>query len=59
MQIVVCNDCGSAVGIDDFINRECPVCDSSMEINRLNNKVDEDLKSVVRVKAVENSALVD
>jgi len=30
METVICNNCGFAVGEDDFIMGQCPVCDASL-----------------------------
>lgn len=59
MRTITCNQCGIAVAIDDFIVAECPNCDSYMDPNRLDLKVEPGLSTIIRVKPVLTSALVE
>lgn len=53
MDIVTCKSCGHGVGMDDFIVAQCPVCDSFMDLDRLQLKVNPNLNKIIRVKIVD------
>ena len=59
MRTICCNNCGHEIAEDDFIVQQCPVCDSYMELNRLNLKVEPELGNIIRVNPVHTSALVE
>lgn len=52
MKTVDCNECGHSICIDDFIVQCCPICDSYMELNRLNVKVEPSLLNIIRISPV-------
>lgn len=49
MRVIVCKECGHAVGEDDFSLMCCPVCDSFMELDRLQKKLEPDLVKIIRI----------
>lgn len=49
VRTITCNECGYAIGEDDFILCECPACDSFMDLNRLNKKVNPEFETIIRV----------
>lgn len=59
MRTITCNHCGYEIAEDDFIIQQCPICDSYMEVNRLNLKVDSELGTIIRVNPVHTSTLVE
>ena len=48
MRTVSCNDCGHEIAVDDYIVSCCPICDSFMNPNRLNKKVDVEIESIIK-----------
>lgn len=59
MRTITCNSCGHEIAVDDFIIQQCPICDSFMEVNRLNLKVEPELGNIIRINPVQTSALVE
>ncbi|QQV88353.1 hypothetical protein Fifi44_00051 [Erwinia phage Fifi44] len=51
MRTITCKECGYAIGEDDFSLMQCPVCDSFMELNRLQKRIEPDLEKVIRIDA--------
>lgn len=49
MRTIDCRECGCSIGEDDFALMLCPVCDSFMELNRLDLKTRPDWCKVIRV----------
>ena len=59
MRTIQCPNCHYEIAEDDFIVQQCPICDSYMEVNRLNLKVDSELGTIIRVNPVHTSTLVE
>lgn len=49
MRTIDCKDCGYSIGEDDFTMMLCPICDSFMELNRLDAKTRPEWSKVIRV----------
>jgi len=49
MRTIDCKDCGYSIGEDDFAMMLCPICDSYMELNRLDSKAKPELCKIIRV----------
>lgn len=59
MRTITCNECGMSVAEDDFILRQCPVCDGFLEVNRLNTRVDSTLLQFIRIVREPSDTLVE
>lgn len=59
MRTISCPDCGHEIAEDDFMARQCPVCDGFMVMSKLSRKVSPDFKAMPRSTSSVDGTLVE